>query len=446
MVDIEAYPEPYEYEKLEFQSPNRPRSSRSPSPSRPRLRFRRFRYLYLRICVLTIIFILMFSRSSDTCTSRAMRGAMDYVASIGESISESLPFGQNQSPFLEQPRYHSWELIEDDMLVEEIDEPGRSEEWLRKQEDDAGIQRIQAVVGSHTINDTVIVIPARLKDMAWLDNLACRLSFLNLTNVLFWAMDGASATRLQEHGLRFYYNPLLEAQNIQRREAEEVINKIRLLDWVVRGGLNVLYLEPTVTLFKDPLSELEMDADVEIFMDEVSLVKGSKVPESPHFGPGLIWLKSSEKVSSFLNSVSTRLNAANQTDDTKALNWALYEDSRARPVTSNSSDSPSDFTFRAMSPLNYINHPTFEKDMHLHRLGYDSAFSLRDSNWDDERFYPTLVYIHPHDLERSNVQRRAEGLKLLESRIVERWRSLGWWELDSKGGCAYLASKADRFI
>jgi len=445
MVDIEAYPESYEYEKLDFHTPNRNRS-RSPSPSRTRLRFRRLRYLYLRICLLLIVSLLVFSRPNESCTTRAAKNALSFVASIRESISESLPFTQTQSPFVDQSRYRSWEIIEDEMVIEEFNQPEQSEEWLRKQEDDQGIRRIQAIVTNNTVNNTVIIIPARLKDFTWLDNLACRLSFMNLTNVVYWAMDGATATHLQEHRLRFYYNPLLEAQDIKRREMEEVRNKVRLLDWIVRAGFNVLYLEPTVILFQNPMKSLEMDSDVEIFMDEVSLSKGKKIPESPHFGTGILWLKACQKVTLFLNSVSARLSTGNYTDDTKSFNWALYEDSRATPISSNSSENPSEMTFRAMSPLRFINHPTFEKGMHLHRAGYESAFSLRDSNWLHDRFYPTLLYVHPHDIENYNLQRRDEGVKLLETKIVERFRSLGWWELDVKGGCAYLASTSDRFL
>lgn len=449
VVDIEAYPD-CEYSKLEFHSPRS--RSRSPSPTRTPLRFRRLKFLYLRICLLAISFLFMFSTVDQNCTSRAAQGVIHYVVSIGETISESLPFSQTQSPFVQQSRYRPWELTDDEVVTEDITDEETSEDWLRNQEDEASIRRIQHVVDNGTVNNTVILIPVRSRSMVWVDNLSCRLSFMNLSNVLYWALDDSTATQLQKKGLRFYYNPLLDLQGEQENDIQEARHKVRILDWIVRAGFSVLYVEPTVVLFRDPMRSLVMDADVEIFADQLSLAKDAAVSESPHLGTGLFWLKSTDKASAFLNKIAARLAAEDHTNDIEAFNAALYQDFQAQPITDESNSenttevSESAFTFRTMSPLKFIKHPIFEKDMHLHRLGYGSAFSLRNSNWDNERFYPTLLYIHPRDLESYNIQRRYEGIKKWESRMVERWRSLGWWELDSKGRCAYLASKPDRVI
>jgi hypothetical protein len=161
-------------------------------------------------------------------------------------------------------------------------------------------------------------------------------------------------------------------------------------------------------------------------------------------------------MSTFLDKVSALLESGKYKDETGALNTALRDDpAKYTPVNITRTQSGSSslqqanatapinhhslLTYRYASPFQFINHPVFERDMHLHSSGYSSAFSLRDSNWDDERFYPTLLYVHPQDLRAYETRRRDGGRR--ESRMVERWKSLGWWELNTNGKCALADSK-----
>ena len=266
-------------------------------------------------------------------------------------------------------------------------------------------------------------------------------------------MDENAATRLQETGVKFYFNPLLEARNNSTRTLDEAKSIIRLWSWVVQAGTNLLYLEPTVTMFDNPIQALEMDADVEAIIDSKSLEGASVSAERmPRLGTGVIWLKSTDSTKTFLAELTSELNSGKHSDETDVLNSILREhsdrynlvDSTATRSVEATSDTPpltSTLSYRYVSPTQFVNYPIFERDMHLHTSGYSSAFSLRDSNWDEDRFYPTLLYIHPRDMEEYEIQKRDGQEYLRDTRMIQRWRSLEWWELAPDGRCALLASR-----
>jgi hypothetical protein len=391
-------------------------------------------------------------------TSLAAQGVATYMVNFGDS----LPYSRGRSPFVQQSQFRPWQLDLDntDNLQSEMAdaEPPLSEAAIRKLEDDAGVRRIQHAIRRHHINNTVIFVPVRSTNMLWVNNLNCRLAFLKVHNVVYWAMDEGAAFQLQANRQKFFYDPLLEARRESTRVIEESKNKLRLWNWAIRTGVDILYLEPTVVLFHNPMEKLQMDTDIEAIVGEISLEKATLVPDTRllQLGTGMLWLKASASMSTFLDKVSSLLESGKYKDETDALNAALRNDpAKYTPVnitrTHSGPSSPQEanatatinhhslLSYRFASPFQFVNHPVFERDMHLHTSGYSSAFSLRNSNWDEERFFPTLLYVHPRDLKAYELQKRDGGSR--EGRMVERWKGLGWWELDSNGKCALTDSE-----
>jgi len=250
MGDLEAFGR-FEYGKMEFLSPSRRLRPRSPSPSRLPLSFRRMRYLYARICLLVVGFPFMFSTLEKVCTSLFAQGLLTYVV----SLVEWLPFVPGPSP-LRQPQFLPWELngsrTEFGEQHDDHNESTTTPEMIRAQEDEVGIRRLRHMINTRVVNETIIIIPVSNKDMVWVDNLACRKSSLNMTNMLYWAMDGLAARQLQLRRQRFYYNPLLDAEQSQTQLIDLTKHKLCLWIWVLRTGTNMLSFEPTVAVFKNP--------------------------------------------------------------------------------------------------------------------------------------------------------------------------------------------------
>jgi hypothetical protein len=452
MRDLEKFPD-FDYVRLELESPGiRRRWSRSPSPPRtPVCRYRR-KSPYVRVLILVVTMLLLFSSLDHVCSSSVVT---QRVVTYLSTFVEALHFCHNQSPFVQQSPLRSWDVIDGvDSQEEGLDELDSLsyEASMRKMEDDTGVRQMIHIM-NETVNNTAIFVPVRSRDMTWVDNLRCRLSFLNVSNVVYWAMDEEAATRLQEIGAKFYFNPLLEARNNATRTLDEAKSIIRLWSWVVQAGTNLLYLEPTVTIFDVPIQALEMDADIEALVDSKSLEGVSVSAETiPRLSTGVIWLKSTDSTKTFLVELTSELNSGKHRDETDVLNSVLREhpdryilvNSATTRTVETASDTPIPDTilsYRYVSPTQFVNYPIFERDMHLQTSGYSSAFSLRDSNWDEDRFYPTLLYIHHRDMDQYEIQKRDGEDYLTDTRIVQRWRSLEWWELGPDGGCALLASK-----
>src|SRR5271170_29537 len=193
MRDLEKFPD-YDYMRLEYGSQGfRMAWSRSPSPPRtPIYRFRR-KSPYIKIAVILIASI--FTLSVLECVCDRPSTVQSLVPTIGEWFSSS----QNQSPFTHQSP-SAWTPDETESDGEYLPEA-----WARKQEDDAGIRTVKQAI-QETVNNTVIFIPSRSTDMQWVDNLNCRFSQLNISNVVYWAMDHDAALQLQSKGVAFYYN------------------------------------------------------------------------------------------------------------------------------------------------------------------------------------------------------------------------------------------------
>jgi len=450
MRDLEKFAD-FEYVRLEMDSPGvRRRWSRSPSPPRtPIYRYRR-KSPYVRALILVVTILLLFS-SLDRAYSNSVftQRLIDYLSSLGDSLQLS----QNDSPFVEQSPVPSSEYNNGDGEDERFDgqDSMSYEASVRKLEDDTGVRQMIHVI-EETVNNTVIIVPVRSVDMTWVDNLRCRLSVLNLSNVVYWAMDENAATRLQAKGAKFYFNPLLEARDNSTRTLDEAKSIIRLWSWIVQAGNNMLYLEPTIALFNNPIEELEMDADIEGIIDAKSLEGAAVAADTlPRLGTGVIWLRSSDSVKNFLAELSSKLDTGKHTDETDVLNSLLREHpdrytlihSDATRLAASDSNMPTSnvsLSYRYVSPTQFVNYAIFQRDMHLHTSGYSSAFSLRDSNWDEDRFYPKILYVHPQDLARYEVEKRDGEVHPRDSRMIQRWRSLEWWELAPDGRCAQLAS------
>jgi hypothetical protein len=452
MRDLEKFAG-VDYVRLELDSPGiRRRFPRSPSrPRTPIYQYRR-KSPYIRVLILVVTMLLLFSSLDRVCSKSVVtQRVITYVSSVVESFH----FCNNQSPFAQQSPLRPWDVVGgvdvEEEGLEELDSLSY-EASMRRMEDDTGVRQMIHII-NETVNDTAIFVPVRSRHMTWVNNLRCRLSFLNVSNVVYWAIDEKAATRLQEIGAKFYFNPLLEARTNATRTLDEAQNIIRLWSWVVDAGTNLLYLEPTVTLFDNPIQALEMDADIEAIIDSKSLDGASVSAETlPRFGTGVIWLKSTDSTKAFLAELTSELNSGKHSDETDVLNSVLREhperytlvDSTATSPVETTSDTPtpdSTLSYRYVSPTQFVNYPIFECDMHLHTSGYSSAFSLRDSNWDDDRFYPTLLYIHPREMEQYDIQKRDGEDHPRDSRMIQRWRSLEWWELVADGRCALLASK-----
>jgi hypothetical protein len=266
-------------------------------------------------------------------------------------------------------------------------------------------------------------------------------------------MEEKVAITLQEKRYKFFYSPLLEARQESTRRIEEGLNKIRLWKWVLKTGVDLLWMEPSVALFKNPLEGLNMDADIEGIVSKDSLEDAQSEGNSGQLGTGIIFMKAGPDISLLLDTVYTSLNQGKYQSETEALNAILHSNptkyvslnNPSFPISNNTSTSSTApyspvLSYRTISPYTYLNYPIFEKDIHLHTSGYSSAFSLRDSNWDVDRFYPTILYVQQRDLERFE-RRKRDGGSGGQGRMVERWKSLGWWELDDEGKCALLASR-----
>jgi multimeric flavodoxin WrbA len=200
-----------------------------------------------------------------------------------------------------------------------------------------------------------------------------------------------------------------------------------------------------------------MDADIEAIINEASVDAATTLTKSriPKLGTGVIWFKATAQMITFFDTLTAQLNTGKFKDENDVLNAVLRSrpqqytiantidnnpEAHFQPTTDAPETQANPLSYRYVSPFYFVNHPIFETDMHLHTSGYMSAFSLRDSNWDNDRFYPTILYVHANDLEKYEVARRDEGVKPQESRMVERWRSLGWWELNEEGKCSFIAS------
>lgn len=453
MRDLEKFAD-FEYVRLELDSPGiRRRWSRSPSPPRtPIYRYRR-KSPYIRALILIVTTLLVMSSLDRACSNSVItRRVIDYLTSFGGCLQ----FSQNQSPFVQQSPFRRSESNNgDDREKESLDgqDSLSYEASMRKLEDDTGVRQMIHII-NETVNNTAIIVPVRSEDMRWVDNLRCRLSFLNISSVVYWAMDEKAATRLQAKGAKFYFNPLLEARDNSTRTLDEAKSIIRLWSWILQAGNHLLYLEPTVALFHDPVQGLEMDSDIESIIDAKSL-EGSTISAAtlPRLGTGIIWLKSTDSVENFLAELTSELDSGKHSDETDVLNSVLREHpDRYTLVNSNATRSvvpTSDSTmpisntslsYRYIPPTRFINYPIFERDMHLHTSGYSSAFSLRDSDWDEDRFYPTILYVHPRDLAEYEMQRRDDEDYSRDTPMIQRWRSLEWWELAPDGRCALLAS------
>ena len=469
MGDLEGF-EDLNFTKLDFASPNQ---SRAQSPSRPaKFRLRRMKYLYLRICFLLLICLFIFSTIEHMCnTSLFAQGLLTYV-----TLGDTLPFSPPPSPFVQQPQFRPWEIgtvpvgVEEELkLVVKVADAGTHppESWVRQQEDIHGINRLRNVISDRVVNDTVIVVPVRSRDWLWVLNMNCRFSYLGQSNVLYWAMDEDAAALLQVHKYRFYYNPILSVVNERNPLIDEAKNKFRLWNWVIHTGVHLLYIEPTVAIFHNPLEALHMDADIEAIINESSIDAATTLTKrrSPTVGTGVIWLRATGYMNEFLDLLNGLLDSGKYAGDIDVLNKVLrghpkkytianpIDNKPDQPFTPESQhnatvaiaptppgDNTHGLSYRYVSPLDFVNQPIFTEDMHLHTPGYSSAFSLRESDRDDDRFYPTLLYIGASDLENYEIAATQEQGDQDGSRMVDRWRSLGWWELNSGGKCALLAS------
>lgn len=444
-ADLEAFPN-YESTKMEYPSYRKPRS-RSPSPTRtPLFRLRRIRYLLLRICLLLTAFIFMFTSVDRICdTTLLAQGFITYVLPV-DSLREPSPLHRTQ-----QFRPWGFQSQTSEGEREQIIIP--PEAVLRRQEDDTGVRRIHNILHNKVVNNSIIFVPVKQEDMIWVDNLHCRINgHLKQRNIIYWAMEEKAAIALQEKRYKFFYSPLLEARQESTRHIEEGLNKVRLWKWVIKTGVDLLWMEPSVALFKNPLEGLKMDADIEGILSTDSLEEAQSEENSGYLNTGIMFMKAGPDISILLDTVYTSLNEGKYQSETEALNAIL----RSNPTRYLSLDNPSlpshntstasttlsssVLSYRTISPYTCLSYPIFEKDIHLHTSGYSSAFSLRDANWDVDRFYPTLLYVQKGDLERFERRKRDAGSRG-QGRMVERWKSLGWWELDDQGKCALLASR-----
>jgi hypothetical protein len=268
-------------------------------------------------------------------------------------------------------------------------------------------------------------------------------------------MDERTAVTLQEKRYKFFYSPLLEARHDSTRTIHEGMNKVRLWKWILKTGVNLLWMEPSVALFKTPMEGLKMDADIEGIVSKDSLLEIQSESEGvSELGTGVLWMKAGPHMSILLARMWSSLNEGKYKSESEALNSLLKSDpskylSLDNPALSPSHDTnatsqfnPSStvISYRTISPYTHLTYPIFENDIHLHTSGYSSAFSLRDSNWDVDRFYPTMLYVQGKDLERYS-RRKRDGSAGGQGRMVQRWKSLGWWELNDDGKCALLASR-----
>ena len=447
--DLEAFPN-YEYTKMEYSSTRKPRS-RSPSPTRTAVfRFRRIRYLLLRICLLITAFIFMFTSVDRICnTTLLAQGNLTYVLPMDALRASSSPLQHTQ-------QFRPWGF---QSQTSAGDQDGivfvPSEAVLKKQEDDTGVRRIHNIIHNKVVNNSVIFVPVKSADMIWVDNLHCRINgHLKLRNIIYWAMEESAAIALQERGYKFFYCPLLEARRDETRRVEEGMNTVRLWGWISRAGVNLLWMEPRVALFKTPFEGLRMDADIEGIFPGESMQEVRAEGGVSQLGTGVMWMKAGPDVGILLSKVYSALMGGKYNTEAEALNSLL----RANPSRYLSLDNPSlppshdsnsttehrpstaVLSYRTMSPFTHLTYSIFEKDIHLHTLGYSSAFSLRDSNWDVDRFFPTMLYVHHRDLEKFERRKRDTGAGG-QGRMVERWKSLGWWELNDDGKCALLASR-----
>jgi Nucleotide-diphospho-sugar transferase len=404
-------------------------------------------------------------------TSLFAQGLLTYI-----TLGETLAFSPPPSPFVQQPQFRPWELgmlaasVEEELkLIVEVAYAGTrpSKSWIRQQEDMHSITRLRHAISNGVVNNTVIVVPVRSRDWLWVINMNCRFSYLGQSNVLYWAMDEDAAALLQIHKYRFYYNPTLSGVNKLNPLIAEAKNKFQLWHWVIDIGVHLLYIEPTVAIFHNPLDALHMDADIEAIIDESSIDAATTLTKrsAPTVGTGVIWLRATGNVKEFLDQLRGLLDSGDYADDTDVLNKVLRDHPKkytvANPINNQPdqpftpetqhnatmavlptppADTTHGLSYRYVSPLDFVNEPIFTEDMHLHTSGYSSAFSLQQSNWDDDRFYPTLLYIGASEFQDYEVTATQEQGEQDGSRMVERWRSLGWWELNSEGKCALLAS------
>jgi hypothetical protein len=450
MHDREKSTDSYGYPSLDFNSRLRrpwPRS-RSPSPIRsPIYRFRRRSLLRILLLVTAIFFL-------SSSIERACTGT-DTAERLFNSVNDWLSVSDPDTPFIPQSPIRTWGFGKVHGNDDGFNLTNDEWRWSLQQEDETGVRQIRNAI-PNTINNTVIVIPTRSRDMIWVDNLSCRFSFLKLSNVLYWAVDEGAATLLQAKGLRFYYSPLLEVRNPETRTIEEAKQRLRLWSWVIQNGIDLFFVEPTVAIFENPMHSLNTEIDFQPIVNETTIKAAlpTRPDDFPIFSTGVLRIKATNAMVLFLNDIETLLNTGLYRDETDALNVAIRENPEViipanPPDLHNSSSRDVNLThaatsgqplrYRLLSPFRFINHPIFEHDMHLHTQGYTSAFSLRDSNWDAERFFPDLLYVQSHDMERYEAE-RDDGTAHKGRRMIERWRSLGWWELDSEEQCAFTAS------
>lgn len=446
--DLEGFPR-YEYTKLEHPAARKPRS-RSSSPTRaPLFRLRRIRYLLLRICILITAFIFMFTSVDRICNTTLMaQGVLTYILPVGSLRGPS-------SPLHHSAQFRPWGFRHQNSEGEKEKIIVPPEAVLRKQEDDTGVRRISNIIHNKVVNNSIIFVPVKSSDMMWVDNLHCRINgHFKQRNIVYWAMDQSAAVTLQEKRYKFFYSPLLEVQHDSTRRIEEGMNKVRLWKWILKTGRDLLWMEPSVALFKTPMVGLRLDADIEGIVAKESLAELSSAEGISELGTGILWMRAGPDVMALLTKMYNSMNEGKYKTEAQALNALLRSDpskylSLDNPALSPSHDtnSTSQFTpsssvlsYRTISPYTHLTYPIFESDIHLHTSGYSSAFSLRESNWENERFYPTMLYVKQKDFERFE-RRKRDATSQGQGRMVQRWKSLGWWELDEDGKCALLASR-----
>lgn len=172
----------------------------------------------------------------------------------------------------------------------------------------------RATFASHAVNNTVVIVPANLGMMNWVDNLICSLRSTSFDpqSIVFWALDTDVQEVLAHRGFATYHDPSLYAVTSNENKHGNTAAYKKMMQErpkfymdVLSTGFDILMLDADTVFWQSPLSIMPTTEE----RDLVDLVYSTDAREfyqvhdafqdgfrrGPYIPPvcnGIFWMKS----------------------------------------------------------------------------------------------------------------------------------------------------------
>jgi hypothetical protein len=188
------------------------------------------------------------------------------------------------------------------------------------------IECIQEIAGPIAFRNSLIVIPVSTPYLDFAMNLACSLKRLDITNVIYWALDLDVYETLLERAMLTILlpglDPLEELQKSKSASLQKVLrSKPRLLEMILNAGFSVWMMDADMIALQDFRKVQDLNSDMFVSHANDDYLNGIT---EPVVSSSLVYYRNNERTIRFLEEMKRQLSLSSSIDDEVALQRVLH--------------------------------------------------------------------------------------------------------------------------